>query len=339
MALSVAHPDILISVRETTDVATARRLVSGLAATLGLDAEDSGALAIVVTEAATNLVKHGGGGELIVGNVTGNSAPAIQILAMDRGKGMANVSRSLQDGYSTASSPGTGLGAISRMADQWDIYSAHEKGTVLMARKGPGRGRRPEPLEIGAVNVPYPGEEVSGDAWFCDSTPARARFALVDGLGHGILAAEAAKSAVQYVRASRGTPAESLESAHMAMRSTRGAAIAVADLEFPAGRATFAGAGNVAGAIIAGGIKRQMVSINGTLGHEMGKVRQYDYPFPRGALLVLHSDGLSAHWSLDKYPGLIRHHPSVIAGVLFRDFRRVRDDATVVVAREGGANE
>jgi hypothetical protein len=109
------------------------------------------------------------------------------------------------------------------------------------------------------------------------------------------------------------------------------------DLEFDAGRATFAGAGNVAGSILTGGTKRQMVTVNGTLGHQMGKVRQYDYPFPTGSVLVLHSDGISANWTLDKYPGLLRKHASVIAAVLFRDFRRNRDDATVVVARETGS--
>lgn len=92
----------------------------------------------------------------------------------------------------------------------------------------------------------------------------------------------------------------------------------------------------MAGSIVAGSrLRRQMVSINGTVGHEMGTARQYQYPLEPGAVIVLHSDGLSTHWSLDKYPGLFQRHPSVIAGVLFRDCRRVRDDVTVVVARVG----
>jgi hypothetical protein len=76
-----------------------------------------------------------------------------------------------------------------------------------------------------------------------------------------------------------------------------------------------------------------MLSTNGTLGHEMRAAVQYQYPLSRRALVIMHSDGLSANWSLDKYPGLFQRHPAVVAGVLFRDHRRERDDATVVVVR------
>ena len=47
----------------------------------------------------------------------------------------------------------------------------------------------------------------------------------------------------------------------------------------------------------------------------------------------MHSDGVKTHWTLEDYPGLVRRHPGLVAGLLFRDFRRERDDATVIVAR------
>ena len=49
--------------------------------------------------------------------------------------------------------------------------------------------------------------------------------------------------------------------------------------------------------------------------------------------MILHSDGLSAQWEIDSYPGLAASHPALIAGVLFRDHRRGRDDAAVVAMR------
>ena len=311
--------------------------MAALASRLNFGEEDSGALSIIVTEAASNIVKHGGGGDLIVTNASRGHDRAVRILALDRGPGMANVAKSFEDGYSTASSPGTGLGAIRRIATHCDVYSAPEKGTVLMALVRPAHSRVKEPVEIGAVNIPYPGEEVCGDAWSFTETPRRTRFTVVDGLGHGVFAADASREALRTEDARHQTPAESIQHAHSALQSTRGAAMSIIDLEFEAGRATFAGAGNVAGSILAGGIRRQMVTINGTLGHQMGTVRQYDYPFPAGSVLILHSDGISANWTLDKYPGLLRKHASVIAAVLFRDFRRTRDDATVVVARQTGS--
>jgi serine phosphatase RsbU (regulator of sigma subunit) len=194
-------------------------------------------------------------------------------------------------------------------------------------------------LQAGAINIPYPGEEVCGDAWHCDVTASRTRFIVADGLGHGVFAAEASRSTIRCIgESTRAQPAEAIEDAHLRLRATRGAAVAVADVDLASRRVTFAGVGNVAGAIVSSaGTKRQMVSINGTLGHQMTRARQYEYPFEADSLLILHSDGLSANWSWDKYPGLFQRHPSVIAGVLFRDFRRIRDDATVVVARWAGA--
>jgi hypothetical protein len=62
-------------------------------------------------------------------------------------------------------------------------------------------------------------------------------------------------------------------------------------------------------------------------------ITEFTYPWPDDALLILHTDGLSGRWSLDAYPGLARRHPSLVAGVLFRDWDRGRDDVTVVAAR------
>jgi len=49
---------------------------------------------------------------------------------------------------------------------------------------------------------------------------------------------------------------------------------------------------------------------------------------------VMHSDGISSQWQLDSYAGLRGKHPTLVAGVLFRDFGRQRDDATVVVVKD-----
>jgi hypothetical protein len=76
-----------------------------------------------------------------------------------------------------------------------------------------------------------------------------------------------------------------------------------------------------------------MVSVNGTLGTQVPRSRQFDYDYPADAVVVMHSDGLSARWQLAAHPGLHLHHASVIAGVLFRDCARKHDDATVLVAR------
>lgn len=328
--------DVLVTVQEKTDVAVARRAALEMAGLAGLKNSEMGAVGLIATEAATNLIKHGGGGEIVVRQLRGSEAPVLELLAWDRGKGMDNPAHCFEDGYSTAGSPGTGLGAIARLASFHQVYSHPGAGTVLMAHVG-----TPAPehawFEMGAISVPYPGEPVCGDAWNVRASHGHCRLMLADGLGHGLYAWEAASRAVEALQdpESPGLVAL-LEEVHGRLRSTRGAAVAVVDLDAAAGTLTFAGVGNVAGSVVSGAERRQMVSMNGTVGHGLRKLQQYRYLLPPDALVILHSDGLSANWSLEKYPGLRTFHASVIAAVLLRDFRRVRDDATVVVFHAAG---
>src|SRR5215510_9892301 len=141
-------------IREMSGVAEARREVTGLARAVGFSEIEIGRVAIVVTEAATNLVKHTPQGQLLARAFDRDGVAVIEALALDQGPGIANVSESLRDGYSTAGSPGTGLGAIKRLSDEFDIYSAPGKGVALVAqlwsRKQPAGTRQP-PLMMGSV--------------------------------------------------------------------------------------------------------------------------------------------------------------------------------------------
>jgi len=78
------------------------------------------------------------------------------------------------------------------------------------------------------------------------------------------------------------------------------------------------------------------------VGHRIGKVQEFTTSWESGSILILHSDGLGSHCALDAYPGLTARDPSVIAGVLYRDYGRQTDDMTVMVVRlddrAGGAS-
>jgi len=338
----MAAEHVLVPVNEATDVASARRIAAQLAQRSEF-AGDAGALAIIVTEAATNLIKHAGGGDLLMRAVSNGAGCVMELIAVDRGPGMPWLDRCFTDGYSTVGSPGNGLGALARLSGFHDVYSIGGKGTVLLAHVGapvrPGPWSPNTPLQYSAINIPYPGEETSGDAWSIHAAPERTRFMLADGLGHGVFASAASAAALELIREpTNASPADVLTSAHERLRATRGAAAAVIDVDRSLGFVTFAGIGNVSACIVAQppAPRRQMVSINGTLGHEMRSVRQYQYPLEPESLIVVHSDGLSTHWSFEKYPGLFERHTAVIAAVLFRDFRRPRDDASIIVARTRG---
>jgi hypothetical protein len=121
------------------------------------------------------------------------------------------------------------------------------------------------------------------------------------------------------------------------LRSTRGAAAAVAAVDLAGGTITYAGVGNISGMILGPQGGRSLVSHNGTLGHAARTFQEFAYPFAGHATLVMHTDGLLSRWALDAYPGLTRRDPALLAGILYRDFRRGRDDVTVLaVSRAEG---
>jgi len=156
---------------------------------------------------------------------------------------------------------------------------------------------------------------------------------VADGLGHGQDAADASVEAVRLFHRFNGHQVPTvLDYVHGGLRATRGAAVSIARFDPATGKVIFAGIGNVAGALAsAGGLKR-MVSMPGTAGHNARKIQSFEYPFANG-LVILHSDGLSTTWTLDRYPNLDASHPTLIAAVLYRDFGRRRDDATVLVGK------
>ena len=328
-------------VTDISRVAEARRAATELAGRLGFSAACVGKVALVVTEAATNLVKHATAGEILLYALQSGQLGGIEVLALDRGPGMTNVAKCLRDGYSTSGSPGTGLGAIRRLATSFDIHSVPGAGTVLLARLwSEPLTARPTFLEVGAVSLAKPGEDVSGDQWTIAWFPERAVILVADGLGHGPGAAEAAREAVHTFHEHAAlTPTAIIEAIHGALRSTRGAAVAVAEIVPPQETVRFAGVGNINGVVLSAEGSRNMVSYNGTAGHTVHKIREFSYSWPADALLILSSDGLVTRFHLEHYPGLAKRHPDIIAATLYRDYARGHDDATVVVAQGMVAGE
>jgi anti-sigma regulatory factor (Ser/Thr protein kinase) len=326
----------LIPVVESSQPSAVRFAARELVARIGFCEADSYRAGLVATELATNLVKHARGGEVLLRTTAGSDAE-LEILALDKGPGIANLSASFEDGRSTAGTSGIGLGAARRMSDEFDIYSGIPHGTAVLARIRPkGAARRSTVFDVSGVSVAKAGESECGDAWTLSVGPDGLSAFVADGLGHGHFAAQAASAAVSAAAlgTGRGGCAKTLEVVHDGLRHTRGAAAAMVEITLPRRLVTFAGIGNISAAIVNNGSTRQAVSHNGTLGHQVRVFREYSYPWHEGSLLVMYSDGLATHWSLATYPGLQMRHPAVIASVLYRDFNRGRDDVTVVVAKE-----
>jgi anti-sigma regulatory factor (Ser/Thr protein kinase) len=322
-----------LPVDDPSRVAEARRLAMTVAREEGLDAQRIGDAGLAATEMATNLWKHAKGGELQLSRLADAAAPGVDVLAIDRGPGIASIEDCLRDGYSSTGTNGTGLGAISRCAQVFDAYSQPSRGTVMLARISAARNKG---MVVGFAGRPVAGEEMSGDAWAMREAGAVSLFIVADGLGHGLHASEASAEAVAAFKSSTDTdPALILGRVHRALRGTRGAAVAVARVDRNEHHVRYAGIGNISGIVVSPAKTQFMISHNGTAGHEATRFQEFVYPFPETSLLIMHSDGLTTSWNLESYPGLKFRHPAVIAGTLYRDATRSRDDVCVIVAKDG----
>jgi len=322
-----------MAVVDASQVGELRQTVAAMCRNLGLEQTERGRASIVATEAATNVVKHGRGGEVVISPLQRGEAVGIEVLALDRGPGIPDTA-ALGSGHSTVGARGTGFDAIRRQSTELDLYTLPGQGTALLSRIW--RGAPPTTaLDLAALCVAKPGESECGDLWSFEARPGGGRIVVADGLGHGPLAREAALAAVRATGESPPGAARALEDAHRAARGTRGAAVAVVEVDLATQEIRFAGFGNVAGVLVGPEGVQSMVSMSGTAGQGTLKPREFTYRFSRGALLVMSSDGLTSDWSLESHAGLARRHPGLVAGVLYRDHSPRRDDVTVVAARLG----
>ena len=324
-----------IVVTESSQIAQARRAVTAMAGRQGFNEEDAGRAALIAVEICSNLVKHGGGGELIAQPLERGDSRGVGLIGLDKGQGIADLARCLRDGFSTGGSPGTGLGAINRMSQLFDVYSQPGHGTAVVAQLWPSaRAPRALPIEIGAIVVPKPQEVECGDAWCYVERAGGALVMGVDGLGHGLGASQAASMACEvFMTEKTRAPAAVLERIHANLRTTRGAAAIVIDIDWDRRQLLAAGIGNLVAAIVEGNAAKRIPSYNGIVGHATPRIRELSYAITPAATVVFHSDGLTAAWQPERYPGLMQHPCATIAAVLYRDCKRGRDDSMVVALR------
>ena len=316
----------IVPIQDSTQIGVARRLASEFAHAVGLEEQRASALSVVAVELANNLLQHAGGGQLYIHY----TAPigALDVIAVDHGRGMVNVDRCLADGFSTASTPGLGLGAVRRFATRFGAYSVPDRCTVVAARMTEQKSLP----EFSVISTAIEGETLSGDSWSVSNDGNT--FFVVDGLGHGMFAADAAKVAVEaFCKAQTLAPSVILERIHGVMRSTRGAAGAIARVDRARQKILFAGIGNIGCFSLSAGRTQNMVSHNGTLGHQMRRVQQFEYPYAPGDLLLMQSDGLATQSKKGLPDSLLSQHPMVIAPFIFSEQLRGRDDATLLVNR------
>jgi anti-sigma regulatory factor (Ser/Thr protein kinase) len=192
-----AHQQASIPIADRSCVGEARRLSAEMAERARLRAGDSGRVPLIVSELATNLLLHAHAGEILLRIIPVEFGPGIEIIAVDRGPGMADLNRCLTDGYSSVGTRGCGLGAVRRLSTDFDIYSSQPAGTVVLSRVQSFDAPSDAQIQFSAISAPAPNEIECGDAWYVRHTERRLSAIVVDGLGHGPFAALAATEALR----------------------------------------------------------------------------------------------------------------------------------------------
>ncbi|MER6119561.1 SpoIIE family protein phosphatase [Streptomyces sp. NPDC001743] len=334
MTPAVTGATVQIRIDHHSAVQVAAEAARTLAEQCGLTGSLPDRAAVLASELAGNVDKHATGGAVYLQPLL--MGGGMEIVAVDRGPGIDDLPRALTDGYSTTATLGAGLGAIRRIATEVTIRTEPGTGTLVCARlTGPDHRHRAR-LDAGSACLPIEGQQLCGDACASADTAGSRTALVVDGLGHGPEASEAAQAALRVFRRApdRALP-DMLTSVHRSLRHTRGAAVGIMRLH--QGRAEYCGAGNIRASVVTHqGIRPWVTGRPGVVGWNMPTPQTHTLPTDQGAIAVLHSDGINPRWALTPSPFLLRLPPSLLPAAVAHTHRSTRDDATVLAARAPG---
>jgi anti-sigma regulatory factor (Ser/Thr protein kinase) len=315
------------------DVGALRRTVCEQARRLGAAREGCARAELVATELGTNLVQHAGPGGWVL--VRALPPASLELIAVDRGPGIADPAAAMAGRSPAPTGLGCGLAAVRRAASRFDLHSQVGRGTTVLAvvtlagQPPGGPERRWAGVSVGVT-------EPCGDAWAVTQDGDGFAVAVADGLGHGAAASTAADAAAAGFAAARGDPGSFMARANAAMQGTRGGAATVCQLWPGQGILRYVAVGNVNGCVLAGSARHRLVTYSGTLGlrETPPTAPVLTCPWPGQATLVVWTDGLDSRAaSCPMDTGLLTRDPAVIAATLYRDHHRASDDATVVIVR------
>lgn len=331
-----------VPITHSSDANEARRLTKAMAIELGFDLKESEEFAIVVSELATNLIKHATGGQLVINSIEDGGRLGIKIESQDDGPGIADVEQAIADGFSTTGSLGYGLGTINRLMDEFEIQPRPEgkTGTQIMClrwRREPIQKTKTCPLSFGIATHAYRNMELNGDAYVVNKSNEFALIALIDGLGHGQHANIAAQTAREYIENHYDQPLEALfRGAGRACRATRGVVMALARFDWKEGpiKLKFASVGNIEARVLGSPTPLNFIMQRGVVGLNAPNPVVTEYSWSLDYALVLHTDGLHTMWCWNDFTELAEAPATRAAQRLLQKLDKGDDDATVIVVRK-----
>ena len=327
-----------LQISHSGDVIAARRAAKAMASGIGFDDLACEEIALCVTELATNLVVHAGGGTLTLTSIVDGGRVGMQVVSLDTSPGIPDVERAMADGFSTAGGLGHGLGTVNRLMDEFDIASVPARGTSIVCKRWvrkPGESSTPCPLSFGVATRPCRGMTLNGDSFVIKRWEGSALVGVIDGLGHGQFAHRAAETARRFIETHFDLSLDALfRRTGQACRATRGMVMALARFDWATWRLTFCSVGNIVARAFGPGEHIHLISRRGVVGGRAPSPRVTEHRWAPGKVMVLHSDGLSTHWRWQDFAPLADRSADAVASGMLAALAKDHDDATVLVVRD-----
>jgi serine/threonine-protein kinase RsbT len=117
------------------DIVAARQVGRNVAKELGFGTVDQARITTTISELARNIYLYAGQGQICIEKVYDNGKTGLRVIAEDKGPGISDIRRVMEDGYTTSGGLGAGLPGVKRLMDDFDIDSDVGKGTRITSTK------------------------------------------------------------------------------------------------------------------------------------------------------------------------------------------------------------
>lgn len=332
------HPFTSYEIEEKSFVAFVKREIHNAATQASFSVSRVGVIDIAVAELTSNIIKHAAAGELLYRFSREKEQKVFEIVCLDNGPGIKDISHAMKDGVSTTKTLGQGLGALERLCDFFQIYSLVKWGTVCYCKIYADTYVPSADLldiRIRALNVSKPGERVSGDGFNIVYSPNHTKIFMGDGLGHGKDAHHAVQLALSSFKLFRAIdPAEILKLIHESVKKSRGLVGTAVIVDHLLKKWSICGIGNITTRLYEGLFSKNYVSYNGIIGLNIPHtLKNHETNFGKHQCLIMCSDGIKTRWDLSHFPFILKYDPLLLAAVIYKESARKNDDMSILIAR------
>ena len=329
---------VYFNVADRSYLALIKKEIHFIATQVNFSVQQIATIDIIVAEMTSNLVKYARDGQLLVRILDNGEEQGLELISIDQGPGMTDVTRMQEDGISTGTSLGQGLGAIKRLSHQFQVYSVKGWGTILLSRiwtKEPALFRPKPTFEVQSLVVPKNGETSCGDGSFHKVNGNHLLIFAGDALGHGEEAAKVMQQAIaSFKNCPEISPVEILRYMHSDLRKSRGLVGSVATFDFVSKTWRLAGVGNISTKMGNFEGAKGFFPYNGIIGMNVpNTMKDQEAPHHPQHHLVFCSDGIRSRWELYKLATIYRYDPVILAAAIYKDFSRNTDDMSVTVGK------